>query len=190
MRTRNILAKAVGSISFLFAAFGNFLLDVAPPEEADAKFAVGISSLLALGLLLFISALSRNRQRTRFRKVWLVAAGSLFGVAIISGCIYKWNIDHRTFPYPPENQKVEYIAGTKLTPEAEAYWAKNKSLTAARIVAEFGGIANRELVWTRDSIFKAKIILMINYIVVVLSFAGMFFCLTEGLLAVPERKDF
>jgi uncharacterized membrane protein len=59
MKTKNILAKGIQVVIFLFAGFGNFLLNVAPPVEADPSFAVAISSILALFVLLFISAITK-----------------------------------------------------------------------------------------------------------------------------------
>jgi hypothetical protein len=49
----------------LFVAFGGFLTGVVPPKDADAKFAVGVSSFVALIVLFLCSALSNKRSAAR-----------------------------------------------------------------------------------------------------------------------------
>jgi hypothetical protein len=187
MKTKNILAKGIQVVTFLFAGFGNFLHNIAPPAEGDPSFAVGISSLLALFLLLFISAITKNFPRKPLKKIWLATSLLFFVIALISSVAYKANLNSLTFHYPPENPLSEHIAGKVLTPAAQEYWQEHPLKTPAEIVAAFGGLASIERVWTRESIERVKSILLINYIVVVLSVAIMLFGLTEGVLVAPEQ---
>lgn len=187
MGTKRILSRSIEIVVFVFAAFGGFLKNVAPPEEANARYAVGISSMLALCVLLFISSISKGQPKRKFKKRWLMAAGILFGVAVIAAFAYRWNIDRLTFPFPPENQTAEYVAGTKLTKIAKEFLEENLEITNSHLVDKFGGLAMRELVWTAESIRSAKMVLTINYVLVTLSLTATVFCLTEGILL--QRKS-
>jgi hypothetical protein len=176
-------------IAFLFAVFHGFFLNLAPPGVADARLAVGFGSVFSLFILLFIAAVAKNLGRQRSKRIWLGAAAFFFAVAVGSSYFYKTNLDRLTFEYPPGNQEARYIAGTELTNAAKDYSKKHpEGITSATIVADFQGLANIEMVWTADSIRKAKSTLMWNYLIVVLSSAAMLFSLTEGILVEPKRK--
>lgn len=175
------------TVTALFAMFGGFLTFVAPPEEANSRFAVGLSSALALVVLLLISALVRRPLRRRSRRRWLGVAVGLSVLAVAAALSYWWNLDRLTFPFPPESTRAEYVAGTELTPEARQYLAENPSKPVSAVVADFGGMENRELVWPPHALRRAKMLLIVNYIALVLSLAGAIFCLTEGLLSAEAR---
>lgn len=182
METKRIISRSIEIIVFIFGAFGGFLKNVAPPGEANARYAVGISSMLALCVLLFISSISKGQPKQKFKKRWLTAAGVLFGVAIVAAFAYRWNIDRLTFPFPPESRTADYVAGTKLTELAKGFLEENPGLTRSDLVDKFGGLAMRERVWTAKSIREAKMVLTINYVLVTLSLTATVFCLTEGIL--------
>ncbi len=75
MNSKALLAKGIEVIVFLFAGFGHFLMNIAPPDETGVSFPAGISSLLALCILFFISALSSKKQpRGKTKKKWLIAS--------------------------------------------------------------------------------------------------------------------
>jgi ABC-type transport system involved in multi-copper enzyme maturation permease subunit len=184
----SILEWGVKIVTFLFAMFGGFLTVIAPPEEANSRFAVGLSSFLALVVLLLISALIKKPRTLKSRKKWLTVAVTFFAMAVITALVYWWNLNSLTFPYPPESKKAEYVAGTKLTPDAQKYKDENPGKTISSIVADYGGMENRELVWSPGAIRNASMILLINYIALVLSLAATIFCLTEGLLSSTSKQ--
>ena len=68
MQTRRILGKAAQVITFLFAMFGGFLKNVAPPQ-GEGKFALGLASTLALVLLLLFTALPERNPRPSLEAV-------------------------------------------------------------------------------------------------------------------------
>lgn len=181
MDTREVLTKAVEVIGFLFVAFGGFLANFAPPEGDDAAYAVGITSFLGLIILLFASALAKNLPSRKYKKIWLIAAGVFFVAAVVSSILYKQNLTQLTFAYPPDAVKAEYIKGTELTPEAKDYQDKTKKSDSS-LVAAFGGPTKREQVWVGESIKHARLVLTINYSILVLSLASAIFSLTEGIL--------
>jgi hypothetical protein len=187
---QGILAKGVEIVGFLFAAFGGFLTGIAPPETADARFAVGLSSFLALILLLIIAALAQPQSPKRWRNYWLGAAICLCALATLAAFVYKSYYDTLTFEFPPGSTKVEHIAGTELMPDAQLYKQRNPGISNAQLLDDFGGLENKGLVWTEESTRKARTHLIGSYVVLVLTLAGSIFALTEGTLARPQRGLF
>jgi hypothetical protein len=169
----NLLIKGIEVIGVLFAAFGGFFVGIAPPQAADAKFAVGLSSFLALIALFFISALSKKR----YRKMWLISA-----------YFYKKTYDALTFGYPPGSTQVEHIAGTELTKDAQEYKQKNPTISNAQLLAKFGGLENKGEVWPEESISRARTKLIGSYVFLVLAIASAIFALTEGVLVKQVRR--
>jgi hypothetical protein len=180
-----LLVKGIQIIGVLFAAFGGFLGGIAPPQNADAKFAVGLSSCLALIILLFISALSKKK----YRKVWLISAGVLTVAIGFAAYYYKNTYDALTFEYPPGSTSVEHIAGTELTSDAKEYKEKNYGISHSQLLAKFGGLENKNEVWSEESISKARTKLTGSYVFLTLSIAGAIFALTEGVLVKPTSRS-
>jgi amino acid transporter len=183
MKRGSILEWAAKTVTFLFAMFGGFLTFIAPPEESNSRFAVGLASFLALVALLLISALVRKPLTKKSRRRWVAAAAVFFVLALGASLTYWWNLDRLTFPYPPESKRAEYVAGTRLSPDAQKYRDDNPDKTISNLVADFGGLENRELVWPPDALRMAKLLLLVNYIALVLTMAGAIFCLTESVLS-------
>lgn len=188
MTQNSALEWAVKLVTFLFGMFGGFLTFIAPPEEANSRFAVGLSSCLVLIILLVISALIKKRRTARSRKKWLLVAVGLSVVALVTALGYWWNLNRLTFAYPPESTKAEYVAGVALSADAQKYLADNPGKTISEMLADYGGLEYRELVWSPDSQRKARMILLINYIAFVMTLATAIFCLSEGLLAPLKKR--
>src|SRR5271170_716062 len=128
--------KAVGVVSFLFAAFGGFLKDLAPPPETGAWKWVGISSFTILIVFLFVSALSAGRSNRKVRRAWLIVSACFLAFAIASGIAYGAALDRLTFWYPPGNATDRYVAGTVLTPKGQTFHPSPEQYPA--VVFEFG----------------------------------------------------
>ena len=176
MTDRKILVRAIEMVAFLFAAFSGFLKGIAPPEQA-ARFSVGTASFLAVCLFLLLSVQRNKKVPVAKQRFWLLLGGVLTVIAALSAAMYFYNRERLTFPYPPEHPSGEYIQGTHLTPSAQTLM--RAGLSAPQVLARFGGLPNRHLVWVADSILQAKIILVTNYLVFVLSLAGAIFSLIE-----------
>lgn len=179
-----ILVKGIEVVGVLFAAFGGFLVGIAPPHTADARFAVGLSSFIALIILFIISALSKRR----FKNYWLIAGCALVVLILAIGYGYKASYDRLVFEYPPGSADAEQIAGTELTSDAADYIKENHGISSAQLLFDFGGLPNKELVWKADSIRNARMQLIVLYVSLVLSISGAIFSLTEGVLAQPPSK--
>jgi hypothetical protein len=171
---RDVLIKGIEIVGVLFAAFGGFLAGIAPPEEADARFAVGISSFLALIILFIVAALSKKK----YRGAWILTAACLFVIAVGAAYYYKTTYDDLTFEYPPGS----HVAGTELTPEAREYKQRHEGLSNAQLLARFGGLPNKGKVWPEASVNSVRAKLIISYVVLVLAIASAVFALTEGVL--------
>lgn len=185
-KLKELLGRAVEVVTFLFAAFGGFLEEVAPPEEAGARFAVGLASFFALIILLGLSVLAQKRLTARRRRIWLIAAAALAVVAAVSGVLYQRNLEHLTFAYPPESgARAEHVAGTHTTARARQY--ADQGLGPGQILAKFGP-ENRNLVWPAEAIRDAKTILTVNYLILVIAIAGAVFGLVEVYLAAEQRR--
>ena len=173
-------------IGFLFAAFGGFLTDVAPPAQTNPKFAVGLSSFLALMALLIVSAIAKTAPAGKFRKRWITAGLICMLIALISGLIYPWTLTELTYSYPPppDAPEVQRVRGWVLTPTAKEFISRHPETNSP---GQLELKLPYEEIWTADSVAKAKILLLFSYIVLVLSIASGLFCLLEADLKEPAR---
>ena len=184
MTNRNLLVKGIEVIGILFAAFGGFLVGIAPPQAGDAKFAVGISSFLALIVLFTIVSLAKKKHR----KLWIIAGLCLFVIAIAAAYYYKSVNDELTFEYPPGNNRVEHIAGIQKTEQAQKYANDHQGISNAQLLAKFGGLENKGKVWPDDSVNTARRKLISSYVILVLAIAGSIFAFVEGALGVGPNR--
>jgi heme/copper-type cytochrome/quinol oxidase subunit 3 len=182
------LASGIEIVVILFAAFSGFLVGIAPPGDADARFAVGIGSFVSLIALLLTKALARERPAKRYKRVWIISAIILFAGVIASAFIYKQKYDALTFEYPPGSTKAEHVAGTELTQEAQLYQQEHPGISNAQLLAKYGGLEYKSRVWPEWSLRKARIWLVTSYLTLVLTLSGSIFALTEGALGKAERK--
>jgi hypothetical protein len=188
VREREMLGKAVEVVTFLFAMFGGFLSGIAPPERVGT-FAVGFGSFLALILFLFVAVIAKGRFSRQRRKIWLAVAGSLAAMALSSGVLYQQKRSDWTFAYPPENGAEELLGGTVYQPRALAD-KEQRGWSVSQLVAEYGGPSNRHLIWTEESLGRARTFLTLLFLTLVLSLAGTIFCLVELYLAIhPEPVE-
>ena len=183
MLTRQNLYRAVGAVGFLLAAFSGFLKRIAPPEES--AYSVGIASFLALCIVLLLSTRAKTGSKPARAKLWIGLSAMLSVIAAATAIVYWQYREKLTFQYPPESPEAEYVAGTQYTPRAQA-WAQSTGHNASQIVAEFGGLAQRNRVWSDDSVRRAKLILITTYVCCVLSLAGAVFSLVE--LSAPRAS--
>jgi|GEM_PF-2337523 len=178
------LVVFVQVVVFLFAAFGGFLTDIAPPAQTNPKFAVGLSSFLVLILLLIISAVAGGAAAGKLYKKWLVAGIALFVLALVAGFLYPWVLGKLTYVYPPlpEPPEAWRVQGLKYTKQAEDLMKQPPgNWTPGRLELELP----YEDIWTADSVGNAKALLLLNYVALVMSIAGAIFCLLEANLKKP-----
>lgn len=174
-----VLAKFIQIVVFLFAVFGGFLNEVAPPIQTTSRMAVGLGSFLVLIVLLIISAIARTSWPAKSRKKWIVAGCVCFVLALVSGVLYPWTLSKLTYYYPPP-------------PDAATHWRVNglewTQTTKDFIAREPGNYLPAELeknlayedIWTPGSVELAKFLLLANYLCLILSISTAIFCLLEA----------
>jgi hypothetical protein len=183
-----IVGRAVEAIAFLFSLFGGFLTAIAPPDEAEAKFAVGLSSVVSLLIFLIITVFVRLKS-SQAKGILCSVAIALAIAGTVSGFVYHSKLRELIFEWPPEAPREDHIAGTEFTPEAKEYLSQNPGLPVAQLVAKFGGLGERERVWARASQQHAANVLTIWYVIFIVTIFGCVFCLTEGVLSLLGQSQ-
>jgi hypothetical protein len=178
----NYLTRALEFGVALFAAFGGFLPNNAPPDETGVKFAVGVSSLLMLVAFLFVATLTQRDPKPENRKYWYIFAIIATTLFVGSAFVYRYNFQRLTFLFPPvDEDQVRYVNGTEFTPEGQAEHEKSPNSNRAELLDKFGE-HRRQAVWTQSSINRANTILVVNYVLLVLTITLALLCLIEGIL--------
>lgn len=176
---KKLLTTFIQIVVFLFAAFGGFLGSVAPPAQTNPKFAVGLSSFLALIILLIVSALAKESPAAKNRKKWIWAGIILFVAAGVAGLLYPWTLSRLTYIYPPPpDEPVAWrVNGLEYTQTARDFMRDNPgNWTPGKLELQLP----YEDIWTDASVEKAKMLLLVNYVSLVLSIAAAIFCLLEA----------
>lgn len=181
MNPLTTLKSAIQVVGVLLAAFGGFLLGLAPPEETGVKIAVGLVSVLCLVLFLLITAMAP----TLGKRAWLTAAVMAAASFAVSALIYQREMQHLTFVWPPSG--VVYVGGgATYMPKAFNALQREPSLSSSDLVSGFGGIDKdrgidtRTAVWPQAAIFTADRTLTLVYVWIVVSAALAVFCALEG----------
>ena len=112
MTGKAIAAAAIEAVALLFAVFGQFLTKAAPPADGRPDFAMGLSSFLMLGILLFVVALARKRPSRRTQRRWLIAAAAMFALVAVGGFMYQDAYGRLTFQYPAGSAATTRWAGS------------------------------------------------------------------------------
>jgi hypothetical protein len=180
MNKHTLLARTIQTVVVLFGAFGGFLTAIAPPEVST--IATGTASLGALVLFLFATTLIRKGAKRRLLKIWAGVAGACTVIAIIAAVVYQSNLEALTFGWPPATLEQRHVRGSELTPHAMRYSEEHSEKSVSEVLADFGGLGNRELVWPESSISAAKRRLTTNYLLVVLGFSVAIASLLEIIL--------
>jgi hypothetical protein len=182
-RYKPLVSRGIQIVVALFGAFGGFLNRVAPPDEANARLAIGVSQFAALGILLLVSAMSSGRRSASSRRRWMIAGVVSLLTMIVSGGIYTWYLDKLTFPYPPPPSAIETyrIAGTILTEQAETYRSEfRRSYGRNPTSGELALNLPHDQIWTRQSVARSTMMLSGSYLMLVLSLSTAVFCLVEA----------
>lgn len=179
---RNYLTLGLEFVAALGAAFGGFLLNIAPPDETGVKFAVGIGSFLMLVAFLFVATLTQRDPKPENRKYWYMVAAVATGLFVVSALVYRHNFERLTFLFPPADEdQVRYVNGTEFTTAGQAERDKAPNSNRAELLDKFGE-NRRQAVWTQSSIDRANTVLVVNYVVVVVTITLALLCLIEGIL--------
>jgi hypothetical protein len=187
VKYKNLLATFIEVVVFLFAAFSGFLSNIAPPVYPNISYAVGISSFFVLIILLIISAVAQKKSPSTYRRSWIRAGVVAFIVALPAGLIYPWTLGKLTYTYPPPPDKAMAwrVNGWELTAQAQQFIRENPgNYSPAQLELNL----EYEDIWTENSVSKAKMILILNYTLLVISLATAIFCLLEANLKNKPRR--
>lgn len=185
---KNLLISSIEVVVFLFASFGGFLRKIAPPDETNSSYYVGVVSFLALIILLIVSAVSRREPGPRHRWAWLIAGMVCFFLAVPSSLVYPRILHKYTYAYPIEKPTEVRVNGSAggLT-EVAKEWIQEHPLESSPAVLARKFPPGE--VWTQESIEHARTILLVSYGSLVLSLATAIFCLVEANTNGEQRSD-
>lgn len=182
---KQLLATFIEVVTFLLAAFGGFLKNIAPPDQVGASFPVGILSFLSLIVLMIVSALGRQSSAKNARRRWIVAGAILFLIALPSAFAYRHMVSNFTYPQTIDLAKRKIAASDDyLTPDARQYKLATPNATPEDLARNFP----EGDVWTRDGVDHSESMLMLAYVCLVLSIAASIFCLLEANMRADGNK--
>ena len=193
MRGLAWIKRGVAAAATLMAAFAGYLHNVAPPDglTGDSSTAVGIASCGIVIVTLVLASLPEGAWQGRRRGAW-IAIGAASGVGFIL-VILQYHARYRelVFAYPADApaRATRYVRGTTLTPPAESYVASRPGLSAAELLAAFGGVGRIERVWVRETVSSAEQKLLYWYIGAVALLAFSLFSLAELIQWHTPLKD-
>ena len=194
MDVAKIIKQGVGVVAAILSAFGGFLLHIAPPQEAQAGFAVGVTEFILLIVFLVIRFLREYHwTREKTLKVWsLVAIGS--GVIFLCAApLYYWTFQNSVYTHVDGSL---FVKGDKLTEYAEivrsSIYDREGVITDIRLMQAIGdphkeGVV--EKVWTPESINSAKSRLVLFYVASVFSIGCTILALTALWGADPANPQ-
>jgi hypothetical protein len=175
---KKVLVSFVQVVLFLFLAFGGFLKKIAPPDETNPSYYVGILSFLVLIILLIVSAIARRAPGAKYRRAWMSVGILCFALAIPSALIYPRMIQKYTYRSPEKPTQLRVKGSKDGLQKAVKEWLQEQpvELDPSDLVRKFPA----GQVWTPESIEHARMILLVSYGSLVLSLASAIFCLIEA----------
>ncbi len=189
---KTILAAGISVVVFLFAAFGSFLGDIAPPKVADApgqNFALGLASFIALILLLLIQHVIALWPTARVaRLIWLVAA-AIAGIAFMWIALsYRADYAATTFEHTQIAGKGRnrYLMGDQFTERGRKFDSANVSSGPDDLMTQ-AGVDDPSVIWTRSSILKAETRLVRQYQLLIIALCIALFSLGSIFPGVSRR---
>jgi hypothetical protein len=146
----------------LFAAFGGFLANIAPPEVPEigmhAKFAVGLAYFAALIVLILLRTLPVwVGSSDLLRHVWFIV-GAVSGLMfVILALNYDAQLETKTFDHKLQNDSAttRYIIGDTYTPSAAQY-VRTNPVSGPEELLRAGKTDDPTLVWTKQSLIAAE----------------------------------
>ena len=186
-----IIKSSIQLVVLLFAAFGGFLLNIAPPSNSTVNLAVGITEFITLALLLFISAftnfslvLNKKRFKKNYRS-WLIFGAVCFVLLLFFSIQYFSRYNNSVVTVNKWDTK--FIRGT-LSPDAIKLCADEKyniNHCESLLLEHEYGVDDIEdgLLWTKESMKKNQLQLLIYYLSFIITLSACLFSLIELLSA-------
>jgi hypothetical protein len=175
-----LLASFIEIVTFLFASFGGFLGKIAPPQQTQAPYTVGVMSFLALIILLITSAISRSVAINKYRRSWIIAGALAFVLALPPTFLYHEALVEHTWSLPGES--VLRVRGDYTDDVKKFLKIHPEEGTPGKLIQDF----DINEIWTEDSLRQAESKLVRLYAWLVLSLSTSIFCLLEANVVEPK----
>ena len=166
------------ALSFL-SLFGGFLNRIAPPEGV-AKLWTGLAALVAGSAILAVKVFAHLSAGSTSAYLWGELALFLLAASLVLCFVYISSFQDRTIDYPG-GRRITGTAG-EYSEDARKYLAAHPNLPRKDLLFEFVG--NVEKVWTPESLRKSRLVLGLEYALLI---AGLAFSLNLGLEVLANR---
>ena len=158
-----LLKETWAEIAFLSALGGGFWFTLEPPIGNSVGVLSGFAGAFVLAAALGVRSILR-RWHEQFRVVIAVQVLAfvfvLASVPILATYVVKRS--NLVLDYDSGGQIVEIVRGTEY--HEMIFGVKmDKKMSDVKLLNSYGGIDNRDLVWTRESIIEAELDLVVGY---------------------------
>jgi hypothetical protein len=176
---KGVLIWAVEIITFLFAAFGAFLTNFAPPGRTGPSFTVGVVSFVLLVFLLIITAIGRQARGDRYRNHWITAGVLSFVLFLPAAFLYSRAWERYTYEFPCQHAFSRHIQATDqdLT-EIAKNWISNHRHQSSPCELEMN--LPTDQIWRASALAAAGQKLMLLYAWLASALATALFSLIEA----------
>lgn len=181
--TKEILKSGVQVVLFFFAAFGAFLTNIAPPEETESSFAIGISSFGALTILFFVKSTRAVSNKLNPKLTMMIAFVFLITSVFLGFTYHKFYIDNTfvTIPAKYDLGTPTYgIKGIVFLPGKRDELEQKFKGDITEMYMHHPSVGH---IWTESSINTNKSRLVILYVLFSISTGTALFILIEGLIS-------
>lgn len=182
-----ILKYRILFITLLFGAFGGALSLLLKIEELKTYYP-SLAILIALSVSLLISFLIKAKWSSRFRNKLKVIVAVVFIFFLGTAFLHTFYIIDRTFEYRNFEEVNRYVKGD-YSELAKQYKSQHPTLTDEEaLYNDFGGPSGINVYWTKRSVDKNILLLIITYSMLILFFVACVSLLTEILAGKYSRS--
>jgi hypothetical protein len=178
-----LLKYRAALISAMFALFGSALTNLLVVKEMGWYY-TGLAALIALVVNLLVAFLLKGKWSIHFRNnikaiAFLLFLGMLFTVYLHTKYFLECTFQHEEY----NGEGGYYIKGDVYTKAALQYKAENPFIVSDEELVEKGfSVADKDKVWTPDSIKGNTLKLISSYSFCVIFFVGIISILLEVLI--------
>ena len=175
-------------IGVIFGLFGSALSTLLSVKEMSWYY-TGLAALIALVVNLLVSFLLRGKWNVRYRNRIKVISIVLFLGLLVTVYMHTKYFLECTFAYEDFEQVGYYIKGDVYTADALKFKADNPHIVEdGDLVKEGFSLAEKNRVWTPESIRRNTLKLISSYSFCVIFFVGIISILLEVLMGHYGRS--
>ena len=183
-----ILKYRILFITLLFGAFGGALSLLLKIEDLKTYYP-SLAILIALSVSLLISFLIKAKWSTRLRNKLKVIVAIVFFLFLGTAFLHTYYIIDKTFEYRNFEEVNRYVKGD-YSAIAKQYKSQHPTLTDEEaLYNDFGGSGGINIYWTKESVNKNILILIITYSMLILFFVACVSLLTEVLAGKYSKSS-